>query len=150
MEDQAVVEQSVVAEQPAVEKLRTFLDIAAEQAQKLKAVPASERIFYDIEPLNKWVLIRKVERVQTKVGDTEIVTNVDEERSSVGIVLEVSPFCEQGLKPGDRVIYTNYAITLEDLEEATGDPMNFIVREEEVFCRLRERPRALAELIEAS
>jgi co-chaperonin GroES (HSP10) len=130
-----------MSEVAEVEKPRTFLDNAAEEARKLKAVPAQEREYFDVEPLNQWVLIRKIERVQTKVGDTELVTKVDEERSSVGIVLAISPNCKQGLAVGDRVLYTNYALTLEDLEEATGDPLNFIVREEEVFCRLRPRPR---------
>ncbi len=136
-----------MSEVAEIEKPRTFLDNAVEEAKKVKAVKASEKVFYDVEPLNKWVLLRKIERVQTTIEveeGKELITKVDEERSSVGIVLAISPLCKQGLQIGDRVIYTNYAITLEDLEEATGDPMNFIVREEEVFCRLHERKKEVS------
>lgn len=118
----------------------TPFELAEEEAKKIKAVPVAERVFYDIEPLNQWVLLRKVKREQTLL-EGDLVTAVDEERSSVGIVLATSPLCKQGMQIGDRVIFTSYAITLEDLEEATGDPLNFLVREEEVFCRLKERAK---------
>jgi co-chaperonin GroES (HSP10) len=111
---------------------------------KLKAVPISERVFYEMDPLWKWVAIRKVEREVNAFGEGgAIVGAIDAGRSQVGIVESVSDLCVQKrIQVGDRVMFTNYVLMLPDIEEATGRKDLFLVREEEIYCILRPKAKA--------
>lgn len=114
---------------------------ASEQFLKLKTVPISERTYYDIDPLWKWVLCRKIEREVNAFGEG-IVGAIDADRSQIGVVVSISEVCVQKkIQVGDRVMFTNYALLLPDIEEATGRKDLLLIREEEIYCRLIEKPR---------
>jgi hypothetical protein len=136
-----------LAKTPLVELEPKKLDAAfptqSAAVQRLKTIPIAERVYYTAEPLWKWVLIRKLERDLHAFGD--IVGKIDETRSQTGIVEEISDLCVQKkLKVGDRVIFTNYPLMLPDLVEATGDPNLMMIREEEIYCILKAKPRSAA------
>lgn len=124
---------------------------ASEEYRKLKAVPISERVYYELDPLWRWVLIRKVEREVNAFGEGgAILGAVDASRSQVGIVEAVSDLCQQKrIKVGDRVMFTNYVLMLPDIEEATGRKDLFLVREEEIYCRMTPAPKREPVLQEA-
>ena len=115
---------------------------AAEQFRKLKAIPIEERVFWDLDPLWKWVAIRKVEREVTAYGEKKIVGAIDASRSQIGEIEAISELCVQKkLAVGQRVMFTNYVLMLPDIEEATGRTDLFLVREEEIYCILRPTDR---------
>ncbi len=87
---------------------------------------------YDIETLHGWVLIRKIEN-QERIKDGVLIPGGG--KSSRGVV--VSTPADTGLSVGDIVIFTNFSILLEDLEEVTGDRELQLVRFEEVYARIR-------------
>jgi hypothetical protein len=91
------------------------------------------RDVYDIESLHGWVLIRKLENTERMVdGVVRVAT-----QSSKGEV--ISAPAASGLDAGDLVIFTNFSILLEDLEELTGDKDARLVRYEEVYLRFKKR-----------
>lgn len=90
---------------------------------------------WEIEPLQKWVLIRKVER-EEKLTEGGVVLPGGG-RSSRGFVVAAAK--EVPLEAGDLVIFTNFPIELEDLEELTGDSNLKLVRYEEVYARFRKK-----------
>jgi co-chaperonin GroES (HSP10) len=113
----------------------------SEEFLKLRAVPISERVYYEAEPLWKWVLIRKLEREVNAFGG-DVVGKVDTTRSQTGIILAISDLCVQKkLKVDDRVLFTNYPMMLPDLLEATGEKDVMLIREEEIYCVLKPKPR---------
>ena len=83
-----------------------------------------------IRPLQQWVLIRKVEREETTTQAGVVL--VAGGRSQRGIVVAVPK--EVPLNEGDMVIFTNFPIELEDIEEVTGEKNLKLVRYEEVYA----------------
>lgn len=96
----------------------------------------AEKVQYDVQPLQKWVLIRKVFRKES-VTEGGLILKAGE-RSQRGEVVAAPP--DIPLDPGDMVIFTNFPIELEDLEELTGDKNLKLVRYEEIYAIVRPRP----------
>lgn len=96
-------------------------------------VPDPEPEMFELEALHGWVVIRKVEQ-QERIKDGVVIPGGG--KSSRGIV--VAAPTETGLHEGDEVIFTNFSILVEDLEEITGDKTLQLVRHEEVYVRLRK------------
>jgi co-chaperonin GroES (HSP10) len=92
-----------------------------------------KKIQFEIEPLQKWVLIRKIER-EEKIVDGVVIPGGG--KSSRGIVVARAEGV--ALDKGDLVIFTNFPIELEDLEEITGDKALKLVRYEEVYARVKQ------------
>ncbi len=114
---------------------------AAEEAAKAReVVKVSEIKRKTIRPRKQWVLIRKTENVD-KLTDSGIVIAKDNVQSQLGEVVGVAPGTD--LKQGDLVIFTNYAMTLEDVKEVTGDTRLFLVREEEVYGVVEDIPEEM-------
>jgi len=88
---------------------------------------------YKILPLNQWVLIRR-EALGEKKTEAGVVIPEGQGRSSRGEVVAVAEGLP--LDVGDQVIFTNFPIELEDLEEITGDKQLSLVRMEEVYAVL--------------
>lgn len=119
------MKNEVIEETPKVQDKRSFTS----DGDRKVIIPK-----YEIEALQNWVLIRKVSREE---GTTEAgVVVVAGGRSSRGIVLHAGEGIP--LAPGDMVIFTNYPIELEDLEELTGDKDLKLVRYEEIYARVRK------------
>lgn len=94
------------------------------------SVAVLEKKAVKIRPLNQWVLIRKleIEEKQTEGG----VVLPGGGRSSRGIV--VAAASDVPLVEGELVIFTNFPIELEDLEELTGHKELKLVRFEEIYA----------------
>ena len=101
------------------------------KAKVQEQVREEEKKKFEIEPLQMWVLIRKVER-QEVIKDG--VVQVAGGRSSRGVVVAAAK--DVPLSAGDFVIFTNFPIELEDLEEVTGDRSLKLVRYEEIYARI--------------
>lgn len=100
-------------------------------------VQVQEQVLHDVWPLQKWVLIRKVFR-EERTTDAGLVLKAGE-RSQRGIVVAAPE--EVPLDAGDLVIFTNFPIELDDIEELTGEKNLMLVRYEEIYARVT--PRAL-------
>lgn len=121
----------------------TWLDKAAEAAKSKQLQRLSEVKRKAVQPINDWVLIRKVQS-QDKITDAGMVLTEAQSRSSVGEVVAV-PRDERTwfeklwmrklvpLKVGQLVIYTAFPIELEDIEALTGDKKLQLVRYEETY-----------------
>lgn len=113
-------------------------------ARRRETVKLAELERKEIEALNNWVLIRK-KQVADKESAGGIVLTETQSRSQGGIVISVPEFFTDAMgnrhipfvKEGDEVIYTNFPIELEDLEEITGDKFLHLVRAEEIYAKLR-------------
>lgn len=120
----------------------SWLDHAAEQAKKIVAVaaPAKKK---KVRPLNNWVLIRKHLR-EAQLADGGVVVERDAERSDVGTIMAIASNLRGAngdpleVQVGDVVIYTHYALKIEDVEEVTKDPSLQMVRGEEIYCVLED------------
>src|ERR1700746_523492 len=104
-----------------------------EAEELLKSLPK-----FRIAPINGWVLLKKIIREETKTQGGVMLAA--EQRSSKGVVIAVAETDERGnkipLAPGDLVIFTNFPISLEDLDSLTQEKNLFLVRYEEVYARL--------------
>src|SRR5215831_7468654 len=85
-----------------------------EESGDTKSTTVVEKMF-DVIPLQKWVLIRKIEREETIA---EGVIRPGGGRSSRGEVIAVGD--EVPLNVGDVVVFTNFATDIEDIDELTG------------------------------
>jgi co-chaperonin GroES (HSP10) len=99
---------------------------------------------WEIIPRHEWVLIRKLTKEEMKteggvvIPGADFFLNAGTDKSQRGQVVAAGE--KTGLKPGDLVIFTNYALKFEDLEELTGDKSLHLVREEEVYAVVRQKP----------
>lgn len=113
-------------------KTKTASELGVPLPGPASALLASlQKVKYRVEPLNKWVAIRKIENEDKVTAEGVIVKGGKSSRGEVIAAAEGVP-----LKAGDMVIYTNFPIELEDLEMLTQDPNIQLVRFEEVYTRL--------------
>jgi len=114
----------------------------AEQAAKeAEVVPITAIKRKRLRPVNAWVLIRKM-LVKDKITEEGVVLTEAQKRSSMGEVIAVADGVP--LKVGDQVIYTNFPIELEDIEELTGEKALQLVRWEEIYSVVEDIPEEVA------
>jgi co-chaperonin GroES (HSP10) len=117
-------------EEPTIDAV---LERARETARNLETVPLEQKR-KRLRPRHQWVVIRKVD-AKDRLAKSGIVITEGQAGSSVGEVVSFSPEVKD-LTRGDLVLYTNFAIKLEDMEDATGDKTLQLVREEEIYVVL--------------
>jgi len=83
-----------------------------------------------VRPLQEWVLIRKIEREETTTEAGVVL--VAGGRSQRGLVVAAGD--KVPLTEGQLVIFTNFPIELEDLEDVTGQKDLKLVRYEEIYA----------------
>ena len=88
---------------------------------------------YELEVFGGWAVVRKINREERVTSDGVIIPGGG--RSSKGEIVAVPKDCVY--KPGDVVLYTNFTVPLEDLEEITGDKSVELVRLEEIYLRIK-------------
>lgn len=98
---------------------------------------------WEVLPRHEWVLIRQYREEEKKTeagvitpGEDFFLMDKGKPKSQRGIVVAVSEKVKD-LEPGDFVIFTNFPIDLEDVEELTGDKELKLVRDEEVYARVK-------------
>lgn len=113
-----------------IDNAAEFARRRAEQAIKEEATPKK------IVPRHLWVLIRKVEPKDV-LHESGIVETRGQSRSQLGEVVAVGEEVTN-LTAGDLVIYTNFPIELEDVQDLTGDRKLHLIRDEEVYAKVVE------------
>ena len=104
------------------------------------AEPPAER--YQIEPRQGWVLVReRQEGEKITAGGViqpgaDFFLNTKSPKHTHAIVVAFSPSVK-GLEVDDLVIVTKFSLNLEAIEELTGDKELKLVRDEEVYARLK-------------
>jgi co-chaperonin GroES (HSP10) len=98
---------------------------------------------WQVAPRHEWVLIRQHREEEKKTdggviapGEDFFMMDKGKPKSQRGIVVAVSEKIKD-LVPGDIVIFTNFPIDLEDIEELTGDKELKLVRDEEVYAKVK-------------
>jgi co-chaperonin GroES (HSP10) len=124
-------EPAVIVEEE--EALPTAVEMAMRRAER--ATPATEIKRKRIKPLHEWVLVRRITTGDV-LSDGGVLLTAGKERSSVGIVVAVGP--KAPIAIGAEVIFTNYALDLEGIEEATGEKDLKLLRFEEVYAELED------------
>lgn len=111
-------------------------EVQVQDKRRLDSEGVRRYVQHTIRPRNQWVLIKKIEREEMQTGDGIILPGGG--RSQRGRVVAVAkmPWWKRNLdlNVGDIVVYTNFPIELEDLEELTGEKNLHLVREEEVYA----------------
>lgn len=111
-------------------------EVQVQDKRRLDSEGVRRYVQHTIRPRNQWVLIKKIEREEMQTGDGIILPGGG--RSQRGRVVAVAKALwwkrSLGLNVGDIVVYTNFPIELEDLEELTGEKNLHLVREEEVYA----------------
>lgn len=111
-------------------------EVQVQDKRRLDSEGVRRYVQHTIRPRNQWVLIKKIEREEMQTGDGIILPGGG--RSQRGRVVAVAkmPWWKRSLdlNVGDIVVYTNFPIELEDLEELTGEKNLHLVREEEVYA----------------
>jgi co-chaperonin GroES (HSP10) len=97
--------------------------------ERVVAVAPPKR--YVIEPLGKWVVIRKIEIQELETEGGVVLPGGG--RSQRGEVVAVPDGVN--LAPGDIVIYTNFPMDIPDVEDMTGEKNLHLVLEEEIYAR---------------
>lgn len=128
-EENAVATGTPATEEVPAKKHNPFA-VAEEAAKAREVVKISEIKRKTIRPRKQWVLIRKTTKVD-KLTDSGLVIAEGNVQSQLGEIVAVAPGTD--LTPGDLVLFTNFAMTLEDVQEVTQDNKLFLVREEEVY-----------------
>lgn len=111
-------------------------EVQVQDKRRLDSEGVRGYVQHTIRPRNQWVLIKKIEREEMQTGDGIILPGGG--RSQRGRIVAVAkmPWWKRSLdlNVGDIVVYTNFPIELEDLEELTGEKNLHLVREEEIYA----------------
>lgn len=101
--------------------------------QPAEALPApvTTKKLHRLIPRHEWVLLRKIslDEERTEAG---LIINKEQAKSSLGIVVDFGSKV-QGLEKGQTVMFSNFSMALDDVEELTGDKRLYQVRDEEVY-----------------
>ena len=92
------------------------------------------RLLRSLQPRGEWVLVKRVTQDE-EISDGGVIVDKSQRKSSVGIVRAVGSKVDD-LVIGDEVLFSKFAMTLEDVEEQTGEKDLFLVRGEEIYSVL--------------
>jgi co-chaperonin GroES (HSP10) len=112
----------------------------ATRAAALKPLPPKETkprglIFRTLRPRGKWVLVKRLTQDEELSPEGTIIVDKSQRKSSVGRVIAAGIEVTD-LFTGDEVLFSKFAMTLEDVEEQTGEKDLFLVRGEEIYSVL--------------
>jgi co-chaperonin GroES (HSP10) len=113
----------------------TLAALEAARRSSTEILASLAKQLYDIEPLGKWAVVRKKLRAEMQAAG---ITFAAQERSSVGEVVAVNDFLKP-LNVGDLVVFSNFAMEVKDCEELLGEKDLYMVRQEEIYARLKPR-----------
>ena len=122
---------SLTAEQLLTEAQKN----AKQMIERRETVPLEQKR-KRLRPRHEWVVIRKIE-AKDRLASSGLVITEGQAKSSLGEVVSFSAKVTD-LQRGDLVIYTNFAIKLDEMEDATGDKSLYLVRDEEVYSVLED------------
>jgi co-chaperonin GroES (HSP10) len=111
-----------------------------------RLVPNAVR--YALQARNSWVLVRRVTAAEKHTAEGVVIPE-GQGRSQRGIVVSVPPGIED-LQPGQLVIYTNFPMEIEDVEELTGDKDLQLVQSDEIYAIAKALPGRLVEGIDSA
>jgi chaperonin GroES len=109
----------------------------ATRAAALAPLPPKEtkpRVLRSLRPRGKWVLVKRLTQDE-ELTPTGLIVDKSQRKSSVGRVISVGSEVTD-LVAGDEVLFSKFAMTLEDVEEQTGEKDLFLVRGEEIYSIL--------------
>jgi len=113
--------------------LQRAVETAKQRAENATPVAQQRK---RLRPRHKWVIIRKVDP-RDRLTQSGLMITEGQARSNVGEVISFSTEVTD-LNRGDLVIFTNFAMKLDEMEDATGEKSLYLVREEEIYTVLED------------
>ena len=83
-----------------------------------------------IRPLGDRILVKQLSTEEVTKSGIVLPANADKEKKAQGKIVEVGPgeeVTKLGLKVGDTVVFSNYAGTEVEVEEANGEKVEYKV-----------------------
>jgi co-chaperonin GroES (HSP10) len=100
---------------------------------------------FELVPRHEWVLIKEMRQGETKTeggvvlpGEDFFLNQNKSPKHSYAVVLALGDKVKPDLHVKDVVLVTKFSLTIEGAEQVTGDPDVRLVRDEEVYCVVRE------------
>ena len=91
---------------------------------------------YIVHPRHGWAIVRKLS-LEQEVTDAGVIVDKSQAKTYQAEIVETSAHITD-LRPGQLVLITAFSMTMEDLEELTGEKDLLMVRDEEIYCWAEE------------
>jgi len=100
---------------------------------------------FELIPRHEWVLIKEMRQGEQKTeagvvmpGEDFFMNQNKSPKHSYAVVLALGDNVKPDLHVKDVVLVTKFSLTIEGAEQVTGDPDVRLVRDEEVYCVVKE------------
>lgn len=128
----------VKKKEPSVEEIRKAATMPLPAAMVTQPATLKPRKKHKLHPRLGWVLVRKTS-LDEEVTEAGIVLNREKVVLHQGIIEGVGPEARaNGLDVGMRVMFSAFAMKLDDVELLTGDKNLIQVRHTEVYATFEE------------
>jgi co-chaperonin GroES (HSP10) len=100
---------------------------------------------FELIPRNEWVLIKEMRTGEQRTAGGVITPGEDffmnqgkSAKHTYAQILSLGDKVKPDLKVGNVVLVTKFSLTIEGAEQITGDPDIRLVRDEEIYCVVKE------------
>lgn len=135
LEEEFLRDQDAIAAEQELDP-ETLAALAAVRRSSADILASLQKQLYEFVPRHKWAIIRKLSRDESQT-DTGLTIRA-QQRSSRGEIVAVSEEIHD-LAVGDIIAFSNFAMEVEDSEELCGEKDLFMVRDEEIYAKLRPK-----------
>lgn len=102
-----------------------------------------EEVKFDLIPRNEWILIKEMRQEEQRTeggvtlpGEDFFLSQAKSAKHTYATVIAVGSKVQPDLNQGDVVLVTKFSLTIDGVEQVTGDPELRLVRDEEVYARV--------------
>ena len=102
-----------------------------------------EDVRFELIPRHEWVLIKEMRQSEQRTeagvvlpGEDFFLSQAKSAKHTYAVVIEVGDKVKPDLQKGDVVLVTKFSLTIDGVEQVTGDPELRLVRDEEVYARV--------------
>lgn len=102
-----------------------------------------EDVKFELIPRKEWVLIKEMRQEEQHTdggvvlpGEDFFLSQAKSAKHTYAIVIAVGSKVESDLNQGDVILVTKFSLTIDGVEQVTGDPELRLVRDEEVYARV--------------
>lgn len=102
-----------------------------------------EDVKFELIPRHEWVLIKEMRQEEQRTkegvilpGEDFFLSQAKSAKHTYAVVIAVGDKVKPDLQPQDVVLVTKFSLTIDGVEQVTGDPELRLVRDEEVYARV--------------
>jgi co-chaperonin GroES (HSP10) len=108
-----------------------------------------EDVAFDLIPRHEWVLIKEMRQEEQRTeggvvlpGEDFFLLQAKSSKHTYAVVVEIGDKVKPDLNRGDVVLVTKFSLTIDGVEQVTGDSDLRLVRDEEIYARVVKRGHA--------